>query len=81
MQLRDLEALEAKITKAKDERSRAQGSLDQIRSQAKAEFGVETLEDAKAKEAELTQQAADLSRKLDDEFTQLQADVATAVAG
>lgn len=81
MQLRELEALESQITKAKDERSRAQGSLDQIRSQAKAEFGVETLEDAKAKEAELTQQAADLSRRLDDEFTKLQADVAQAVQG
>ena len=49
-------------------------------SQAKAEFGVSTLEEARAKETELTQQAADLSRKLDDEFTSLQADVARAVA-
>lgn len=81
MQLRDLEALEARITKAKDERSRAQGSMDQIMSQAKAEFGVSTLAEAKAKEAELTEQAAELSRKLDDEFTKLQADVETAVAG
>ncbi len=81
MNVKDLELLESQITKAKDERSRAQGSLDQIRSQAKAEFGIETLEEAKAKEAELTQQAADLSRRLDDEFTKLHADVATAVQG
>ena len=80
MNIRELEELESKITRAKDERSRAQGSLDQIMSQAKAEFGVSTLEEARAKETELTQQAADLSRKLDDEFTSLQADVARAVA-
>ena len=80
MNVRDLEALESQIQKAKDDKSRGQGSLDQIVSQAKAEFGASTLEEARAKEAELTQQAADLSRKLDDEFTALQADVARAVA-
>lgn len=79
MNIKELEALEAQIAKGKDEHSKAQGALDQIQAQAKKEFGVETIEEAQAKEAEISEQAATLSRKLDDDFQKLKADVELAV--
>lgn len=79
MNIKELEALEAQIARGKDEYSKAQGALDQIQAQAKKEFGVETIEEAQAKEAEISEQAANLSRKLDDDFQKLKADVELAV--
>ena len=81
MNLAELTALESQIAKGKDEHSKAQGALDQIQAQAKKEFGVKTIEEAQAKEAEISEQAANLSRKLDDDFQTLKADVELAVGG
>lgn len=81
MNIRDLEALESQIAKGKDEHSKAQGALDQIQAQAEKEFGVKTIEGAQAKEAEISEQAATLGRKLDDDFQKLKADVELAVGG
>lgn len=81
MNIKELEALESQIAKGKDEHSKAQGALDQIQAQAEKEFGVKTIEEAQAKEAEISEQAATLGRKLDDDFQKLKADVELAVGG
>ena len=81
MNVRELEDIESKIAKAKDEHSKAQGARDQIQAQAEKEFGVKTIEEATAKESEISGQAAQLSRKLDDDFQLLKADVELAVGG
>lgn len=79
MNLRELEALEAQIAKGKDDYAKAQGALSQIQAQAEKEFGVKTIEEARTKEAEISEQAATLGRKLDDDFQKLKADVELAV--
>lgn len=81
MNIRELEALEAQIAKGKDEHAKAQGALAQIQAQAEKEFSVQSIEEARAKEVEISEQAAQLSRKLDDEFQKLKADVELAVQG
>jgi outer membrane murein-binding lipoprotein Lpp len=81
MNIQQIEALESKIAKAKEESSRAQGSLDQIQAQAEKEFGVKTIEEATAKEAEISEQVATLSKKLDTDYQLLLADVELAVGG
>lgn len=81
MNIQQIEALETKIAKAKEEHSRAQGSLDQIQAQAEKEFGVKTIEEATAKEAEISEQVSTLSKKLDTDYQLLKADVELAVGG
>lgn len=81
MNIRELDALEAQIAKGKDEHAKAQGALSQIQAQAEKEFGVQSIEEARAKEAEISEQAAQLSRKLDDDYQKLKADVELAVQG
>ena len=59
MQVRDLEQLKARIEEAKTTKARAEGALDRIKAQWKADFGVSTIEEA---EAELAKLDADLDR-------------------
>jgi len=79
MDVKSLEILESKIADAKNQHSRATGALEQIRATAKKEFGVETIEEARAKESELSEQAAKLSRTYDSELLALTAEVELAV--
>lgn len=81
MNIRDLEALESQIAKGKEEHSKAQGALEQTQAQAEKEFGVQSIEEAEAKETEIAEQASQLSRKLDDDYQKLKADVELAVQG
>ena len=57
--LDDLTTLETRITAAKAEASKAEGAIAQLEAQGEKEFGVKTLEEAKALEAELTETVAD----------------------
>lgn len=63
--LDDLTTLETRITAAKAEASKAEGAIAQLEAQGEKEFGVKTLEEAKALEAELTETVADLGKKYD----------------
>ena len=75
MDLKQLENLESRITAAKDEQSKAKGALEQIVPAAQKEFGVVTVEEARAKEAELLDEAAALDRKIDAEFASITAEM------
>lgn len=75
MQLKDLEALESKIQSAKEDQTRAKGALEQIIPQAQKEFGVSTVEEAKAKEEALLEEAAELGRKIDAGYAEIVADM------
>ena len=75
----DLTTLETRITAANAEASKAEGAIAQLEAQGEKEFGVKTLEEAKALEAELTETVADLGKKYDDQVARLKADFAEAV--
>ena len=75
----DLTTLETRITAANAEASKAEGAIAQLQAQGEKEFGVKTLEEAKALEAELTETVADLGKKYDDAVAKLKADFAEAV--
>lgn len=79
MDIKQLEALEAGIAKAKADESRAQGTLEALISQAERDFGINSIEEATALEAELAEQVQSLGRRADDEFASLQAAYAEAV--
>ena len=76
----DLNALEAKITAAKAEVSKAEGAIAQLESQGEKEFGVKSLEEAKTMLADLETEVAALSTKYDNALAQLKANYAEAVA-
>lgn len=77
--IKEIEALEAKIAKAKDQNAQARGALEQIRPTAEKEFGCSDEAGLQAKETELQTQVAEQSRKLESEFLEVQADFALAV--
>ena len=64
MDLKQLDALEQSISKAKTDLARAEGTLEATVAQASKEFGVSTPEEAEKLEAELSQQVAEYSRGL-----------------
>lgn len=76
----DLNTLEAKITAAKAEVSKAEGAIAQLEAQGEKEFGVKSLEEAKTMQTTLEAEVAELSTKYDNALAQLKADYAEAVA-
>ena len=79
MDLKQLDALEQSISKAKTDLARAEGTLEATVAQASKEFGVSTPEEAEKLEADLTAQAQDLAAKVDESFAALQVAYAEAV--
>ena len=79
MDLKQLDALEQSISKAKTDLARAEGTLEATVVQASKEFGVSTPEEADKLEAELSQQVAEYSRQLDAGILELRADYEKAV--
>lgn len=75
MQLKDLETLEARIKSASEDQTRAKGALEQIIPQAQKEFGVSTVEEARAKEAALLEEAVELDRKIDASYAEIVAEM------
>ena len=75
----ELAALEAKITAAQAEVSKNEGALAQLMAQGEKEHGVKSLEEAQAKEKELSESVADLSAKYDAAVAKLKADYQEAV--
>ena len=47
--IKELEAKKKQIAEAKEEKAKAEGALEPLMEQLKADFGCETTEDAKAK--------------------------------
>lgn len=79
MDIKQLEALESRIKAASEDQTRAKGALEQIIPQAQKEFGVSTVEEAKAKEAALLEEAAELDRKIDASYAEILSDMDRAV--
>lgn len=79
MDIKQLETLERQIADAKAAESRAQGTLDALTTQAQRDFGINSIEEATALEAELAEQVRSLGQRADDEFAGLQAAYAEAV--
>ena len=79
MDIKQLEAIEAKISTAKSEADRAKGSRDALMAQMEKDYGVKTIEEAEKLEADLTAQAQDLAAKVDESFAALQVAYAEAV--
>lgn len=80
MTIKDIEAMEAQIQKASDEGARAQGAQDQLLAQVEKEFGVKTIEEAKALLVQAEADVLSLSRKVETDGALLQADLALALA-
>ena len=76
----ELNQLESKITAAKAEVSKAEGAIAQLEAQAEKEFGVKTLEEAKALEASLEAEVAELSKKFEEALAKLKSDYSEALA-
>jgi predicted nucleic acid-binding Zn-ribbon protein len=76
----ELNRLETFITAAKAEVSKAEGAIAQLEAQAEKEFGVKSLEEAKALEESLEDEVAELSKKFEDALAKLKADYAGATA-
>ena len=79
MNAAQLEAIEAKITAAKAEVAKAQGSQETLKAQLLKEHGVETIEEAEALEAKLSEQVKELTARVDEDFAALQVALAEAV--
>lgn len=79
MNAAQLEAIEAKITAAKAEVAKAQGSQETLKAQLLKEHGVETIEEAEALEAKLSEQVKELTARVDEDFAALQVVLAEAV--
>jgi malate synthase len=75
MDLKQLESLEARIKSASEDQTRAKGALEQIIPQAQKEFGVSTVEEARAKEEALLNEAAELDRKIDASYAEIVAEM------
>ena len=75
MNIRELESLESRIKDARGEEARARGALEQIVPAAQKEFGVSTIAEAEAKEAELLEQAVELDRKCESELAEITAEM------
>lgn len=75
MDIKQLEALESKIQSAKEDQTRAKGALEQIIPQAQKEFGVSTVEEARAKEEALLEEAAELGNKIDASYAEIVAEM------
>lgn len=78
MDIKQLETLEARIKSASEEQTRAKGALEQIIPQAQKDFGVSTVEEARAKEAALLEEAAELDRKIDQSYAEIVAEMERA---
>ena len=79
MNIAQLEAIETRIATAKAEVAKAQGSQETLKAQLAKDFGVSTIEEAEAKEAELAEQVKTLSARVDEDFAALQVALAEAV--
>lgn len=75
MDIKALESLEARIKSASEEQTRAKGALEQIIPQAQKEFGVSTVEEARAKEAQLLEEAVNLDRQIDQSYAEIVAEM------
>jgi predicted RNase H-like nuclease (RuvC/YqgF family) len=73
MEVKEFDVLQKKIEDAKKKKSMAEGALEQIRSVLKKEFGVETVDQAKAKLKELQDELSADQKKFDEMARELEA--------
>lgn len=69
--IRQVEALEARLTKANTDRARAEGAVAQLMGRLSAEFGVTTEEEARALLAQLDDKVRLLNTKAETESSDI----------
>ena len=72
MDLREFERIKVVIKKAELESAKAQGAVDSIKREWKAEFGTDNIEDIKAKLNELCEERDLMKERLDNLYDKLE---------
>lgn len=76
----DVSSLARRLDEQKARKARALGSLDSIRAQWKAEFGVDTPEEIRKIKADMEASMSDLQRTYDDNMAEAERLIASAEA-
>ena len=71
MDIRTLEGIQQKIATLKDKKARAEGALETIKQGWEKTYGFSTLEEAEAKEKELTEERDKLNTLIEDTMAEL----------